>query len=300
MRSDLMEQQQDIVTRANGYHLVKGPAGSGKTTVLEEYIRYLVDYLLVPRDHILVVTPYRSGADRIGDKVKVYQKNGKTVSTKTLNTLGMSIFMQNRELLLRPDGQTYYADKGELRLLKSDHEAYPLVREILLEMLIELDMQQSQESTLKEKQYRVWLQSMTNTVDKCLKGIIRLRQYGIFPTGWVDHEYLSKIIGGSDNHNWAGFVYDAYCRLLLLQGKRGVYTYDDQILFALVIVKANPNIAMRYQRNYEHIIVDEVQDLTIAQSELIGILSQKHHNVIAFGDDVQNIRPKEENTYQVQ
>ena len=38
MRSDLTEQQQAIVTSASGYHLVQGPAGSGKTTVLEEHV----------------------------------------------------------------------------------------------------------------------------------------------------------------------------------------------------------------------------------------------------------------------
>src|SRR5205823_6954419 len=103
MRSDLTEQQQAIVSIAKGYHLVKGPAGSGKTTVLEEHVRYLVEYLLVPHDHMLVVTHFHSGADRISNNVKVYQKNGKTISARTLNNLGMSIFLQNRELLLRPD-----------------------------------------------------------------------------------------------------------------------------------------------------------------------------------------------------
>lgn len=300
MRSDLTEQQQAIVTRAKGYHLVKGPAGSGKTTVLEEHVKYLVEYLLVPHDHILVVTHFHSGADRISNNVKVYQKNGKTISARTLNNLGMSIFLQNRELLQRSDGLTYYAEKAELRLLKSDHETYPLLEAVLVEILHELEMEQGQEAMLKQTQYRVWLQSIANTVDKCLKGIVRLRQQGIFPTSLIDHEYLSTIFSGSDNHNWADFVYDAYCRLLLQQGKRGLYTYDDQILFALVILKANPDIAGRYQQIYEHIIVDEFQDLTTAQSELIGILSQKHRNVMAFGDDAQNIRPKEENNYRVQ
>src|SRR5258708_34125450 len=94
-----------------------GPAGSGKTTVLEEHIRYLVEYMLVPHDHILVVTHYHSGVDRISNNVKVYQKNGKTIYARTFHNLGKAIFLQNRELLLRPDGKPNYTGNAGLGLL---------------------------------------------------------------------------------------------------------------------------------------------------------------------------------------
>lgn len=300
MREDLTEQQREIVAISGGYRLVQGPAGSGKTTVLEEHIRYLTDYLLIPPDHILVLTHYSSGVDRISNHVNVDKSNGKTIYVKSLNKLGMSIFLQNREYLIRPDGKTYYPEKAELRLLAGEKEERPIVENALEELRSEYEVQYFPEETMKQKQYDAWFQSSASTVDKCLRGIARLRQHGIFPSSMAESEAIYEILKDFRDQNLADFVYDVYCRYLLLLGDAGKSTFDDQILFALVILKANPPIATSYQRRYEHIIVDEFQDLTHAQSELIGILSQKHRNVIAFGDDAQDIRPKEENNYRMQ
>lgn len=295
MRSDLTEQQRAIVAITDGYYLVMGPAGSGKTTVLEEHIRYLVESMLVPHDHILVVTHFRSGVDRISNNVKVYQKNGKTIYARTLHNLGKAIFLQNRELLLRPDGKPYYTGNAGLRLLASKQEERPLVQEALEVLRQALELSQVQEVILQQKQYNAWLRSSSSTADKCLNDIARLRQYGIFPGCLIDSETLSKVLGRPDNPNWTDFVYDVYCRYLLLLGDRGSYTYDDQILFALVILKTNPDITRLYQWRYEHIIIDEFQDLAPAQNEIIGIFSQKHRNVVAFGDDAQDIRVRADN-----
>ena len=296
MRQNLTEQQQALVATSEGYHLVSGPAGSGKTTVLEEHVRYLVEYLLVPPDHVLVVTHYNGAVDRISKNASVYQGNGKTISATTLNKLGVSIFLQNRELLLRPDGRPYYAEKVGLRLLKSEHEERLFALRVLSEMREELNLSPSQEATLQEKQYAFWVRPHSNTIDNCLKDIARLRQHGIFPTHTLDTTALSYALGKRDNQNWIFFVYDVYCRHVLLLSESGGYTYDDQVLLALALLKANPEIAQPMQRRYEHIIIDEFQDLTPAQLELIGILSQKHHSVMAFGDDAQDIRVKQESS----
>jgi superfamily I DNA/RNA helicase len=135
--------------------------------------------------------------------------------------------------------------------------------------------------------------SRPNNAERCLQDIKLLRQQGIFPSGEIDND-IRRILSNSNKEECADFVYDVYRRYLLLLGERGLYTYDDQILFALQILRTNPDVARTYQRLYEHILIDEYQDLTDAELQLLGILSRKYKNVMAFGDDAQDIRVKEE------
>jgi len=281
MSSQLTSQQQAIVALSGGYQLIEGPAGSGKTTVLQEHVRYLVEHELVPPERILVTAHYNSAANRISNTMDVYQKDGRAIHAKTLNSLGEDIFTNNRNLLLRPDGQPYYAEKGALQLLRGRSAEDKAMRELVYDILMDMKGQD---------RYTQWLKR--NAEDNCLKNIKKLRQEGIFPTSQIDLEKVGRALGSSKNQGWTEFMYDFYCRYLQLSGEKGIYTYDDQILFALAILQTHAEAANTYQRLYEHIIIDEFQDLTVAAAKLIGVLSQKYQNVMAFGDEAQDIRVK--------
>jgi len=283
MRGDLTPQQQMIVALPEGYHLIKGPAGSGKTTILEERLRYLVEHELVPRDHILVVTHYHSGVDRISNTVNKDRGRDKAVHAVTLNGLGESIFRTHHQHLLRPDGQPYYADTEKLNILSDKgREIGDTERQLLREVLANMRQQKLFPDL-----------SHPSRAEECRKAIERLRQNGIFPSHPIDDE-IRHLLDNSSRSGRASFVYDVYGRYLVLLGERGWYAYDDQILFALAILRTNLDIARSYQRLYEHILIDEFQDLTAAELQLIGMLSRQYCNVMAFGDDAQDIRVKNE------
>jgi RecQ family ATP-dependent DNA helicase len=283
MREDLTPQQRKIVKIPGGYHLVKGPAGSGKTTLLEEHVRYLMEHEMIPQDRILVVTHHNSGVDRISNNVNRQRGKSKAIRAETLNKLGKRIFFQNYKLMLRPDQQPYYVDERNLREIAGNwQEIDDKERQMLQDIL---------NSMRQQKKFLNF--SRLNNIEQCLEHIKRLRQRGIFPSREID-DGIRRILCNTNKEGWADFVYDVYRRYLLLLGERGLYTYDDQILFALQILRTNPDVARTYQRLYEHILIDEYQDLTDAELQLIGILSRKYKNVIAFGDDAQDIRVKKE------
>ena len=283
MRGDLTAQQQMIVALPGGYHLIKGPAGSGKTTILEERVRYLVEHELVPRDRILVVTHYHSGVDRINNNVNKDRRRDKAVRAVTLNGLGESIFRTHHRHLLRSDGQPYYADTDKLNIISDKgREIGEAERQLLREVLANM------------RQQKLFLDlSHPSRAEECRKAIERLRQNGTFPSRPIDDE-ICLLIDNASWHGRASFVDYVYGRYIILLGERGLYTYDDQILFALEILRTKPDIARTYQRLYEHILIDEYQDLTAAELQLIGALSRQYGNVMAFGDDAQDIRVKNE------
>jgi DNA helicase-2/ATP-dependent DNA helicase PcrA len=57
----------------------------------------------------------------------------------------------------------------------------------------------------------------------------------------------------------------------------------------LELFLTNPGIAAKYQRQFQHILVDEYQDTNRLQSELIDLLAACHGNVMVVGDDAQSI-----------
>ncbi|RKR81588.1 DNA helicase-2/ATP-dependent DNA helicase PcrA [Mucilaginibacter gracilis] len=71
----------------------------------------------------------------------------------------------------------------------------------------------------------------------------------------------------------------------------GRYDYDDMIIWVLKAFRENEEILRRYQERYQYILVDEFQDTSGSQNELLKfILSYwETPNVFVVGDDDQSI-----------
>jgi len=67
------------------------------------------------------------------------------------------------------------------------------------------------------------------------------------------------------------------------------FDFDDQIYLTLKHLLANPPWRQKLQRRFEHILVDEFQDLNAAQLALVDILSRPQWSLYAVGDDDQMI-----------
>jgi DNA helicase-2/ATP-dependent DNA helicase PcrA len=65
--------------------------------------------------------------------------------------------------------------------------------------------------------------------------------------------------------------------------------FDDLLSKTLELFTLHEDIAARYQRQFQHILVDEYQDTNRLQAELIDRLAGHHGNVMVVGDDAQSI-----------
>jgi len=273
----LTNRQQEIVTLTDGYHLIEGPAGSGKTSTIREHIRYLVDCKLVPADRILITSHFRSTSDRFSEEYKT-----QAFKTVTLHSLAEAIFRQYLHLLRTNEGDQYFVDDTKLQRIggewqEIEKKELALLREMFAYM--EQGMHPINSRYLQQEIFRFpdkYEQQQIHITKKCLTIIHILKGYGIFPT-FASCEKVSQLISRYAKDVDVQFYYDAYCYYLLFLAKKGLYTYEDVILFALAILKAHPDIS-KQQSRYEHIIIDEFQDLTGAQSELIGLLLMVRSN----------------------
>jgi DNA helicase-2/ATP-dependent DNA helicase PcrA len=71
----------------------------------------------------------------------------------------------------------------------------------------------------------------------------------------------------------------------------GRYDYDDMIIWVLKAFRENEEILRRYQERYHYILVDEFQDTSGSQNELLKFLLNywETPNVFVVGDDDQSI-----------
>jgi DNA helicase-2/ATP-dependent DNA helicase PcrA len=65
--------------------------------------------------------------------------------------------------------------------------------------------------------------------------------------------------------------------------------FDDLLSKTNELFETNEDIAARYQRQFQHILVDEYQDTNRLQAELVERFAAKHGNVMVVGDDAQSI-----------
>ncbi len=69
------------------------------------------------------------------------------------------------------------------------------------------------------------------------------------------------------------------------------YDYDDMIIWVLDAFKKDENLLLNYQERYQYVLVDEYQDTSGSQNELIRLLISywDKPNIFVVGDDDQSI-----------
>ena len=77
-------------------------------------------------------------------------------------------------------------------------------------------------------------------------------------------------------------AYELECR------KRGLLDFDDLLERSVAMLSSDPRVAAAYRRRYPHVLVDEYQDLNLAQERLVELVSFGGAPFVV-GDDDQSI-----------
>lgn len=98
-------------------------------------------------------------------------------------------------------------------------------------------------------------------------------------------EYISQA-GGDYRLLSIGKVYKVYQQRLK---NANAMDFDDLIFHTVTLFREFSDVLDHYQNLYKYIMVDEYQDTSKAQFELIRLLSAKYGNICVVGDDDQSI-----------
>ncbi|MCC7361876.1 MAG: UvrD-helicase domain-containing protein [Anaerolineales bacterium] len=247
----LNPQQREAVTTPPGPTLVLAGPGSGKTRVLTHRIAYLVGHLGVAPRSILAVTFTNRAAREMKSRVDALLDGG-------LRGLTIGTFHSICARLLRREA---HAASGSLPVtpefvIFDDSDQQALVKQVLKEL------------NLNDKQY---------TPGKLLNKISAAKNELIDPDAYAAATYLDEIVKR---------VYTRYQQLLAVNN---AYDFDDLLGEVVRLFDRRPETLAKYQRLYEHLLVDEFQDTNTVQYTMLRQLAASHRNLYCVGDPDQSV-----------
>ena len=236
-------------------------AGTGKTTVITERIKYLIlDKKILPQN-MLALTFTEKAAYEMQERVDVLLPYGYT-------SLWIHTFHSFCDRILRDEAHNIGLDSNYK--LISEAEAVLLLRQNIFDMGLK---------TFKP------LGNPTKFLDGLLKHFSRLKDEDITPKEYIKWANTQK---DENNRQYLELAY-AYEKYEELKVKNSLMDFSDLISNTLLLFRTRPAILKKFQKQFQFIMVDEFQDTNYAQNELAILLAGDDKNITVVADDDQSI-----------
>lgn len=245
----LNPEQREAVVHESGPLLVFAGAGSGKTRVITFRIARLIASG-VPASRILAVTFTNKAAREMRERVEAL------VGEQSVKNMWIGTFHSLCARMLRIDGPAIGIDQNFV--IYDDGDQLSLIREVLKAKNIDD----------KSLQPRAVLSEISNAKEKLLNP----EKYAEKATG-----FFERIVAE---------VYKSYNTLLR---KANALDFDDILYYSVRLLEQRQDVREKYADRFLHVLVDEYQDVNFSQYRLIQLITEKHRNIVAVGDDDQSI-----------
>lgn len=260
----LNEEQLKAIKFGGGPLLIIAGAGTGKTTVITERIKYLILAKKVKPDEILALTFTEKAAQEMEERVDVAMPYGYT-------NMWISTFHSFCDRVLR-DSALNIGLNPKYKLM-SEAETTQLIRNNLFKF--DLD-------------YFRPLGNPTKFVGGMLQHFSRLQDEDVSPKDYLT--YAGELReGGRLEIKKTKELANAYRTYDELKTKEGFLDFGDLITKTLKLFRERPNVLAQYRKQFKYILVDEFQDTNYAQNELVKLLAGRQGNITVVADDDQAI-----------
>ena len=255
------QAQSEAISHGKGAMLVLAGPGSGKTLVITQRIKYLIEeHKVLPQD-ILVITFTKAAAQEMQERfMKLTQGNYYPVNFGTFHAIFFQILRHTYRFTA--DNIIREADK------------YKLLSQIMREMPEEL---RSQDNAVSEDELKDNVDDSTETIQGLLSEISAVKNNGL-----PIEEYKSNIL----NKQEFEYVYTTYKKVM---NQRKLVDFDDMILLCRDLLVSRPDTLKVWQDRFKYILIDEFQDINPLQYEIVKLLSKPEDNLFIVGDDDQSI-----------
>ena len=246
--------QKEAVINYTTPSLIIAGAGSGKTRVLTSRIAYMLEQG-VRADNILALTFTKKAANEMRERIDAMVGSAaRRINMGTFHSIFSRILRENAEAIGYTREYTIYETTDSKNLIKT------IVKE----------------RNLDEDKYKPGLiQSRISTAKNSL----------ITPGAYAANASLT----GEDREKMIpefANIYLEYCRRCK---HNNAMDFDDLLLQTNILLRDRPDILLKYQEQFQYILVDEYQDTNYAQYLIVRRLSHSHNRVCVVGDDAQSI-----------
>ena len=247
--------------------LVLAGAGSGKTRVLTHRIAHLVEQQHVAPWQILAVTFTNKAAREMKERLS-------RLLGPAADALWVSTFHSTAARVLRTESEAL----GLLRsfVIYDEADQLSLLRRLLREV--------------NADEYNMSPRDMLGFIDR-QKNEGRLpEELGEKPEGEVFSEEAegpsSRVERKLKKWHFQKHVYELYQKQL---ARANAVDFGDLLVLWVKLLQGNEAIRQKYQRKFQHVLVDEFQDTNAVQWNLLKLLVPPGGNLVVVGDDDQSI-----------
>lgn len=242
--------QREAVEKTEGPVLILAGAGSGKTRVLTTRIAHLIEDKGVQAANILAITFTNKAANEMRERVE------ETLGSDTKD-MWISTFHSCCVRILRKDINRIGYNRSFVIYDSADQVT--LIKDCLKEL------------NLSDKVFepKVVISTISGAKDK-------LYSPQKFKAIHMHDNRMSKMAD----------IYALYQDRLK---RNSALDFDDLIYKTVELFKEDSEVLDYYRSRFKYIMVDEYQDTSKAQYELIKLLARQHQNICVVGDDDQSI-----------
>ncbi|MBF6594017.1 MAG: ATP-dependent helicase [Thermaceae bacterium] len=263
----LTDEQRLIVAHNEGPALVFAVAGAGKTTALVHRIERLVRERVFDSRKVLATSFSRMATDDFKRLLAAFPHT-QSVQVSTLHALGYRIVRKAAgEGLLRLDDTRAKEESADRLLLNQTLRQARALKAPWAEELENLDSE-----------------DFLSYVGAA-KGNL---QYADLEGANLPPEAL-KVASQARAPRDLEWYLDLYKLLERVRQDSGLLTYDDMLMTGWELLVRHPGLLKTVQSAFQAVLVDEFQDVNLAQSEMLDLITASHHNYMAVGDDDQTI-----------
>lgn len=267
--SRLSEDQKRAVGRIDGNSLLFAVPGSGKTAVIVARTGYLVhgrhNKRILP-ESIINLTFSRKAAMEMNERYhKIFSEDIDGPSFRTIHSFCLV------DILSKLKAVGYKMPKTLLGSEYTDPDT-GTTRKLTLSMVVRKALKKIKESS--------------NVDDETCQNISTAVTY-IKNNMLKPQEYKGKILYLTGMKLDVAKFYDAYEEVL--HDEYNAYDFDDMLLYAYEGLQKYPEILEQLRQKYKYWSIDEAQDNSLLQYELLNLLTASPNNLFMVGDDDQSI-----------
>ncbi|MDD4735774.1 MAG: ATP-dependent helicase [Kiritimatiellae bacterium] len=252
IEQDLNKEQQAAVLAPDGPVLVIAAAGTGKTRTLTYRVAHLVTQG-IPAHRILLLTFTNRAANEMLERARVLVGSGVS------NLWGGTFHHMGHRLLRRHAKLLGY---GPDYVILDQDDSQRMVKNCVDEL--KLKSKDFPKASVLQSLFSLAV-NKSLSLEELAKGRFSDHQVDLADVFSVHRRYEEKkrALNGMD--------------------------FDDLLVNALRLFREHEEIRVRYQEQFQHVLVDEYQDTNIIQGAWVDLLAQRHRNLLVVGDDFQSI-----------
>ncbi|MCI0629006.1 MAG: ATP-dependent helicase, partial [Acidobacteria bacterium] len=271
----LNPQQREAVKHGTGPLLVVAGAGTGKTRVITERIRFLLESQpdLEGRNILGLTFTDKAAGEMKYRVIRVLGERAKSVTLSTFHSFCYNevLLQTNPGLRVLDNVDHWILLRRNMARLGLDHFQRLAEPGQFLTDFVHF-FSRCQDELVTPDDYQRWVKQLRERFDRegpQLEATVRAKRQEEL----AQQEEVARAYRASDE---------------LLHERRTV-TFGGQLQEAVRELETNHALLELLQERYRYILVDEFQDTNIAQLELLWLLAGGHRNLVVVGDDDQAI-----------